>query len=140
MDYSNIYDCVFFFNRDLWPECVPTRGLGEGHNTNDNTLPGSPACEGRRLHNGEDEERYLEGMVVTNKGSRTGEMNRLKKRWRAREEKEVPFRRAAGGGFPNCNIAGPTAPRRALSPKGTFLGSFFSILSCTVEVQCLDLA
>ncbi len=41
----------------------------------DNTLPGSPACDGRRLHNGPDEERYVEGMVVINNGSRIGGIN-----------------------------------------------------------------
>ena len=28
----------------------------------------NPACKGRRLHNGPDEERYVEGMVVINNG------------------------------------------------------------------------
>ncbi len=44
---------------------------------NDNTLPGSPACEGRRLHNGEDEERYIEGQVLIDKGTDIGGVNDL---------------------------------------------------------------
>lgn len=39
---------------------------------NVNTLPGSPTRKGGRLHNGEDEERYIEGQVLVEKGSDIG--------------------------------------------------------------------
>ena len=46
------------------PASPAREGGVKGHNMNDNTLPGSPACKGGRLHNGKDEERYIEGQVL----------------------------------------------------------------------------
>ena len=56
--------------------CKPHFEVRErGPQCNETTLPGSPASEGRRLHNGEDEERYIEAQVLIKKGSKIGGIN-----------------------------------------------------------------